>query len=129
MKKDFFREKSNIKHTGSHLIIDIYGAINLSDISFMKDVFVECIEKCGATLLGSDFHNFEPNGGISGIAVLSESHISVHTWPEYNYAAFDVFMCGAADTMKAVDVIKERFKPQRVEVNEFLRGQGIFNAD
>ena len=65
---------------------------------------------------------FEPNGGISGVAVLSESHISCHTWPEKGFAAFDVFMCGDAQPELAVPVLEAAFKPKRVVVEEIKRG-------
>ncbi len=63
-----------------------------------------------------------PNGGISGVAVLAESHISVHTWPERGYAAFDVFMCGSAEPKKALKVLEQAFAPERVVVGIHKRG-------
>ena len=66
--------------------------------------------------------DFEEGGGISGVAVLAESHISVHTWPEKGYAAFDVFMCGDAQPRKALDVFKSAFNPGRIVVGEHKRG-------
>ena len=69
-------------------------------------------------------HHFEPNGGISGVAVLAESHISIHSWPEASYAAVDIFMCGRADPDACVPVLREAFKAKRVAVSELLRGQG-----
>jgi S-adenosylmethionine decarboxylase len=73
-------------------------------------------------LLHIHLHKFSPNGGVSGVAVLSESHISVHTWPERGFAAFDVFMCGAAQPQKAIGVLEGAFKPKRVVVGEYKRG-------
>jgi S-adenosylmethionine decarboxylase len=70
-------------------------------------------------------HPFEPNGGISGVAVLAESHISVHTWPELRYAAFDVFMCGAARPERCIEVLLEAFSPRRVAIEELLRGSAV----
>ncbi len=67
-------------------------------------------------------HTFEEGGGISGVAVLAESHISVHTWPEKGFAAFDVFMCGDAEPRKAIEVFKRAFNPGRVVVGEHKRG-------
>jgi len=68
-------------------------------------------------------HHFTPNGGISGVAVLAESHISVHSWPERDFAAFDVFMCGDSEPEKAIEVLKAAFAPQRVELHTHLRGE------
>ena len=82
-----------------------------------------CIEECNATLLHIHLHHFTANGGISGVAVLAESHISVHTWPEKNYAAFDVFMCGDSNPHRAVEILSRYFRPIRSEVIEERRGK------
>ena len=63
----------------------------------------------GATILHSHFHHFSPNGGVSGVLVLAESHISIHTWPERDFAALDIFMCGACDPHLAIPVLKRAF--------------------
>jgi len=76
----------------------------------------------GATILNSDLHHFEPNGGVSGVVILAESHITIHTWPETGYAALDVFMCGECDPYKAIPVLKRAFKPGNVQVIENRRG-------
>jgi S-adenosylmethionine decarboxylase len=73
-------------------------------------------------LLNVDLHHFSPNGGISGVAVLAESHISIHTWPEISYAAVDVFMCGNAQPHKAIEVLKGVFLPGMVTLAEHKRG-------
>ena len=85
-------------------------------------IAVDCYN-AGATLLHIHVHHFQPNG-ISGVAVLAESHISIHTWPEVGYAAMDVFMCGNANPDACVPVLREAFSPKRVAVSEILRGQG-----
>ena len=69
-------------------------------------------------------HKFSPQG-VSGVAILAESHISVHTWPEIGYGAFDVFMCGDAEPMKAVGVLSRAFGTMDVRVKELLRGDGV----
>ena len=76
----------------------------------------------GATILHSHFHHFSPNGGVSGVVVLAESHISIHTWPERNFAALDVFMCGDAKPAKTVPVLRRFFRPRGVQINEHKRG-------
>ena len=80
------------------------------------------MEAAGATLLHIHLHTFTHGGGVSGVAVLAESHISVHTWPERGYAAFDVFMCGDADPRKALPILKRAFAPKRVVLGEHKRG-------
>ena len=83
-----------------------------------------CVTEAGATLLHIHLHPFQPEG-VSGVAVLAESHISVHTWPEAGYAAFDVFMCGDAKPEKCVEVLKRAFTPGRTQVSELLRGKEV----
>jgi len=82
------------------------------------------VTECGATLLHIHTHKFSPQG-VSGVAVLAESHISVHTWPEIGYGAFDVFMCGDADPWRSVDVLKRAFTTESVHVKELRRGEGL----
>ena len=78
----------------------------------------------GATLLHIHLHHFTPNQGVSGVAVLAESHISIHSWPERGYAALDVFMCGAARPAATIEVLRDGFTPGRIAVTEHLRGRG-----
>jgi S-adenosylmethionine decarboxylase len=103
---DHFIHRDGKIFAGTHLIIDLWGAQRLDELAHMEAAMRLAVEKAKATLLHIHLHHFTPNGGISGVAVLAESHISVHTWPEKNYAAFDVFMCGDAEPEKAVEVFK-----------------------
>jgi S-adenosylmethionine decarboxylase len=120
--KDFFITRNGVSFAGSHLIIDLWGAHDLDDESKIERAMKDAVEAAGATLLHIHLHKFSPNGGVSGVAVLSESHISVHTWPEKGFAAFDVFMCGAAQPTKAIAVLEAAFRPTRVVVGEHKRG-------
>lgn len=119
--KDHFITRNGVTFAGSHLIIDLWGAKYLDDMERMETAMRRCVEVCGATLLHIHLHHFAPDG-ISGVAVLAESHISVHTWPEREYAAFDVFMCGDAMPELAIVELKRAFFPERIEVSENLRG-------
>lgn len=119
---DHFISVEGEEYAGRHLIIDLHGARNLDDEELIQRAFRECVEVCGATLLHIHTHRFTPYGGVSGVAVLAESHISIHTWPERDYAALDVFMCGSADPRKAVPVLQAAFSPTRTDVNDLLRG-------
>ena len=94
------------------------------DIAHVESVLNDCVEAAGATLLHIHLHHFTPNNGVSGVAVLAESHISIHSWPETGYAALDVFMCGDADPHRTIDVLRRAFRPGRIEVEEHLRGGG-----
>jgi S-adenosylmethionine decarboxylase len=110
---------------GMHIIVDLYDAKYLDDIERIEAVMRECIEKCGAHLLHIYLHHFTPNNGVTGVAVLSESHISVHTWPERNFAAFDIFMCGDSQPELAVEILKNRFNAKKVISTIKNRGEHL----
>src|SRR6188474_2169049 len=120
-RKDFFCERDGVRYAGTHLIIDLVRAERLDDLEHIEQTLRRCVEVAGATLLHIHLHHFTPNGGVSGVAVLAESHISIHSWPEAEYAALDVFMCGHADPHATVDVLKTAFKPTKTVVKEHLR--------
>jgi S-adenosylmethionine decarboxylase len=122
-RKDYFIERDGVRFAGTHLLIDLFGAKRLDDLKHIKDTLKRCVEVAGATLLHIHLHHFTPNGGVSGVAVLAESHISIHTWPDAGYAALDVFMCGKASPDACIPVLREAFKAKRVDVSEILRGQ------
>ena len=124
-RKDYFIERDGVRCAGTHLIIDLFGAERLDDLKHIKETLKRCVEVAGATLLHIHLHHFTPNGGVSGVAVLAESHISIHSWPEASYAALDVFMCGNAKPHAAIDVLKEAFKPDRTVVKEHLRANSV----
>lgn len=120
--KDHFVVRDGVRFAGTHLILDVWGAERLDDQDHIEQTLRRIVEKAKATLLHIHLHRFTPNGGISGVAVLAESHISVHTWPERSYAAFDVFMCGDAVPHVAIEELREAFSAERVEVLEHRRG-------
>ena len=117
-----FVRRNGIVFAGTHLIFDFWGASQLDNLELMEAALRESVDVAGATLLHIHLHHFTPNGGISGVAVLAESHISVHTWPERGYAAFDVFMCGDAEPEKTIPVLKKAFTPDTLNITEHLRG-------
>jgi S-adenosylmethionine decarboxylase len=121
--QDLFIEKDGITCAGTHLILDVWKAHHLDDLALIERALRECIEVAGATLLHIHLHHFTPNGGVSGVAVLAESHISIHTWPERDYAALDIFMCGETEPMKCIPVLSKIFETDNIEVNTLLRGQ------
>ena len=123
VEKDYFVEKDGQKFAGMHLLIDLWGATNLCDPVHIDRALRDAAEAANATILHGHFHHFSPNGGVSGVLVLAESHISIHTWPEVGYAALDVFMCGSANPDACIPVLREAFSAERVGVNELLRGQ------
>ena len=121
-REDHFAVRNGVRCAGIHLIVDLYGAKGLDDIDLVELTLRRCVDAARATLLHIHVHHFQPNG-ISGVAVLAESHISIHTWPDTSYAALDVFMCGKAAPDACIPVLREAFQAARVEVNEILRGQ------
>jgi S-adenosylmethionine decarboxylase len=96
-------------YAGQHLIVDLFGARKLDDIEHVERTLKKCVEAAGATLLHMHLHPLKPTGGVTGVAVLAESHISIHSWPESGYAALDVFMSGTADPARTIPVLQEAF--------------------
>ena len=123
-RDDHFIRRDGSVFAGTHLIIEVVNGHGLDNESRIQQAFRDCVDVCGATLLHIHTHKFSPQG-VSGVAVLAESHISVHTWPEIGYGAFDVFMCGEARPWLAVDVLKAAFGTTDVRVRELLRGEGV----
>ena len=121
-REGHFAVRNGVRCAGVHLIVDLHGAEGLNDIDLIEATLRRCVDAAQATLLHIHLHHFQPNG-VSGVAVLAESHISIHTWPDAGYAALDVFMCGKASPDACVPVLREAFKAKRVEVSEILRGQ------
>jgi S-adenosylmethionine decarboxylase len=121
-RQDHFAVRNGVRCAGVHLIIDLHGARRLDDIEHIEATLRQCVSAARATLLHIHLHHFQPSG-VSGVAVLAESHISIHTWPEAGYAALDVFMCGSANPDACIPVLREAFSAERVGVGELLRGQ------
>ncbi|GBQ85411.1 S-adenosylmethionine decarboxylase proenzyme [Gluconacetobacter johannae DSM 13595] len=122
-RTDYFVEKDGMKFAGTHLLVDLWEARNLDDPAQIDRTLCEAAVTAGATILHSHFHHFSPNGGVSGVVVLAESHISIHTWPERDFAAVDIFMCGACDPHLAIPVMQRLFQAGRVVVDEQRRGR------
>ncbi|RUS66289.1 S-adenosylmethionine decarboxylase proenzyme [Saezia sanguinis] len=110
---------------GEHGLLDLYGidAELACDEGLIRQYLLEAARLAGATVLQSNFHHFGQNLGITGVLLLSESHISIHTWPEHQFAAIDIFMCGAHQIHCAVDYLKQAFGPQNFVFNLHQRGK------
>jgi len=110
---------------GHHYIAEASGCDPnvIGKVESVEQILVRAAEVAGVQVWSISFHRFSPNG-VSGVVVISESHMSVHTWPEYGYAAVDIFMCGSANADACVPVLREAFGAKRVAVSELLRGQG-----
>jgi S-adenosylmethionine decarboxylase len=121
-QKDYFVVRDGVRYAGTHLLIDLWGASGLDDLENVEHALRSAATAAGATILNVDLHHFEPNGGISGVVVLAESHISIHTWPERGFAALDVFMCGDCDPYKGIPALRAAFSPENVQLSEHKRG-------
>ena len=114
-----------MKALAKHLLAEFFGCDRnlLNDAHFLRRTLEEAARAAGATPLGERFHTFEPHG-VSGVILLAESHISVHTWPELNYAAFDIFTCGAdTDPEAGYRYLLERLQPADSHVQLIVRGE------
>jgi S-adenosylmethionine decarboxylase len=93
----------------------------LSNVEPLRSILCRAAEAGGATVLHAHFHQFAPPG-VTGYLLLAESHISVHTWVDEGFAAFDIFTCGPMDTNKVLEVIREGIKPRHASVRRIVRG-------
>ena len=109
---------------GSHLLIELYGCkpASLEQERFVGDAMREAAVESEATVVAQSFHEFKPYG-VSGAVIIQESHYTIHTWPEHGYAAVDLFYCGGTVRVhKAVEVLRQRFQPERIKFLVVRRG-------
>lgn len=109
---------------GKHLLVELHGCDPeaIKSIDLIREAMVSAARAANATIVGVSFHEFSPFG-VSGVVVIAESHLTIHTWPEYRYAAVDIFTCG--DTLKpevAADYIALKLKCKNPSVMEVRRG-------
>jgi S-adenosylmethionine decarboxylase len=117
-----------LKALGKHLLLELNGCDHklLNDISFIKETMLAAAKESGATVLGESFHQFSPQG-VSGVIIIAESHLTVHTWPEHGYAGADIFTCGTrVKPEKAAKVIIAKLKP--ITHSIILMERGIINS-
>src|SRR5919197_3114353 len=126
----FERRTTGLNALGRHLLIELFDcdldAIN--NVEAVKSALVEAAKRAHATIVDVVFHEFNPFG-VSGVVVIAESHLSIHTWPEYRYAAVDIFSCG--DVLQpdvAANYLVEQFGAERTSVVELQRGMCLNSA-
>ncbi len=109
---------------GKHILLELKDCDRevLNDLAFLKSTLIEAAEKCGATIMGVCFHAYSPQG-VSGVVTIAESHLFIHTWPEYGYAAADIFTCGTSVQPEiAADILVRNLKSANYSVIEIQRG-------
>lgn len=113
------------KDYGRHYLVDFLGCDpeTLRFVAPTREIFLRAARESKATLVGEDFYQFEPEG-VSGVILIAESHLSVHTWPEDGFAAVDIFTCGEEmDAEVAIAVLKVAFRPEETVVRVHTRGR------
>ena len=109
---------------GRHLLMELEecNEETLNDLEALKTAMLTAAEEAGATVMGESFHRFAPHG-ISGVVVIAESHLCIHTWPEYGYAAADIFTCGTSvQPERAAELLVEKLGARKHSVQEIPRG-------
>ena len=109
---------------GRHLLIELEECNRevLNDCNFLREVMISAAVNCGAVVLGDSFHRFSPQG-VSGVVVIAESHLSIHTWPEFAYAAVDIFTCGTTvKPEKASETLVVKLEAKNHYSREIQRG-------
>ncbi len=111
---------------GKHYLIDLRDCDPeiIKSVGPTRAIVLRAAKECGATILEDYFHQFEPIG-VSGVVLIAESHISVHTWPENGFAAADIFTCGEMKPQVAIDIMREGFRAKEttMKVKVVVRGQ------
>lgn len=116
--------------TGTHVLADLNGiaAEKLSDCAELESLLRGAADAAGARVLFSHFHTFGEGQGVTGVVLLAESHITLHTWPECGFAAADIFMCGNAQPELALALIKKALQPRSAHVHTARRGPPVSSA-
>jgi len=109
---------------GRQILVEFYDCkeSNINDVNYIESSLINATKASGATIISHNFHKFSPYG-VSGVVVIAESHVAIHTWPEYNYAAVDIFTCGdTIDPWIIQENLKDYFESRNVSSMEMKRG-------
>ena len=113
-----------MKALGTHLLVELKdcNCDLLDDLGYIRASMLEAAEKTGATIIGESFHQFSPQG-VTGVVAIAESHLCIHTWPEYGYAAVDIFTCGEGfKPREAAEMIVKHLESKDYSITEIERG-------
>jgi S-adenosylmethionine decarboxylase len=111
------------RYAGIHLLAEFWYGKVIEDPKEIKKILITATKKAKNTPLKVAIHKFSPQG-ITGVVLLAESHIALHLWPEFNYLAIDIFTCGdKAMPKRALNYLKKKFKPKKIEIQEIKRGK------
>ena len=112
----------NKKYAGTHLIAEFWGGKIIESPREIKNILITAAKESKNIPLGIKIHKFSPQG-ITGFILLAESHISIHTWPELDYTAIDIFSCGQkGKPYKGLEYLKKKFQPKKTRIREIKRG-------
>lgn len=109
---------------GRQILVEFYDCdeSRINDVIYVEQALIQATKDSRATIISHNFHKFSPYG-VSGVVVITESHVAIHTWPEYKYAAVDIFTCGdTIDPWLIQEKLKEQFKSKNVSSMEMKRG-------
>jgi S-adenosylmethionine decarboxylase len=126
---DYFIGRDGVRFAGTHLVIDLVGARRLDDLKHIERTLKRVLEVAGATPLHMHLHQIAPNSGVSGMAVLADGHISIHSCPGTGIAAVDVLVAGQSDPTWIVGVLRDAFEAARVSVRQHDRGRAEIVLD
>jgi len=118
-------KSAQLKPLGRHMLLELYECPKniLDNIPRIESILLDVVQRSGATFVSKSFHHFSPHG-VSGVVVISESHITIHTWPEHNYAAVDVFTCDAKIDYQLVEkLLVENFQAKKHQQQTIKRGE------
>ncbi len=122
MVKKSLTYSKNKKYTGTHLIAEFWGGKIINSSKEIKEILLTATKKSKNVPLGIKIHKFHPQG-LTGFVLLAESHISIHTWPELDYVAIDIFSCGRkSQPYRGLEYLKKKFQPKKVRIKELKRG-------
>jgi S-adenosylmethionine decarboxylase len=118
----FKQDAEGSEYAGDHLLVEFWGVRTATDLALVQEALEAAAAAAGATVLHSHYHRFGDSQGVSGVSVLAESHLTLHTWPERNYVAIDIFMCGDCDPYDCLPMLEHHFAPTKVTTQCIKRG-------